>query len=1099
MKNTDLQDYVFTSKYANYLPHLKRRETWEEAVERVKQMHLRKYPYAKDLIDEAFQYYFARKVLGSQRAMQFGGTPIERVNTRIYNCAYSHCDRPRFFQEAFHNLLAGCGVGFSVQSHHIACLPELTERSGKSTIFCAPDSIEGWADSIGVLIESYMVPSSLFYGRPVGFDLSLIRPKGSPISSGSGKAPGPEPLREALSKIDSILHNAQSRKLRPIECYDIVMHASNAVLSGGVRRSATLCMFSPDDEEMLNAKTGDWVYSNPQRGRSNNSAVLVRGETTREQFARIMKSTREFGEPGFIWTPNREVGYNPCVSGDTRIATSFGLIRADDLEKDHFYDIDIFVDDRVGKDSLKKENLGTSVKTSSRVHMTKKDAEVFEIKTEHGISLKATSYHKFPVFGCEERKTLSELAIGDKLLIQSGKTCLGIGPGTFGDGFILGGVVGNGYVSLKEGEYTVGYDIWEYDFDQLELIRDMIFNMGFSQNKPNWSDQKTANVAKKRISVVAIRNRFKQLGIDNLLDIKNRVPECVWRGNSEFVKGYLNGLFFSDGSAQYSEDGRGKKATVSLRLNQSNLELLEDVQQLLLMFGVVSKIYKRRDSGKRSLPDGKGGKKDYFCKTNYDLIINRPNCITYLREIGLIGRKGDLLRKSLEQRGEDCNKPERFITKIVSIESKGREDVYCLHEPETNSFIANGIATGNCVEISMTGKTIDGRSGWQFCNLSTINGSLIEKPEDFMGACWAASVIGTLQAGYTDFPYLGSASEEITRREALLGVSITGIMESPEILFDPEIQRAGAEVVKSTNQIVAKVIGINQAARTTCVKPEGSSSAMLGTSSGIHPSHAKRYFRRVQANDNESVAQFYRSNNPEFVDRSVWSQTGTDLSLVFMAESKEGAILRGQIGAIDFLQKVKLTQNNWVEYGTNADLCFDPTIRHNVSNTVNVKPEEWDDVEDFIFNNQSHFAGISLLGSKGELDFNQAAFCEVLTSGEVVDKYGDGAILASGLIVDGLHAFGDLWVACDAVNGVVKIGQEAETSWVERAKKFANNFFEGDIQKMLYCLKEVNNFHKWCRLQSLRKPVDYTQMKEESNETNFMAEPACAGGACDLK
>lgn len=314
----------FYMGYSRWIDSLGRYETWEESVKRVMDMHREKYkhvmsPALEEMIAFAEQAYTEKRVLGAQRALQFGGDQIFKHEARMYNCSVSHCDRPRFFQECMYMLLCGCGVGFSVQRHHIAKLPLVRKRyEKKSRVFTVPDTIEGWADAFGVLLASYFVGGGRFpeyESCQVHFDLSKIRPKGA-IISGGFKAPGPDGLRTALVKCEELLDaligdSKEPVALKPITAYDFVMHMSDAVLSGGVRRSATICLFSKDDEEMLNAKTGDWFETNRQRGRSNNSVVLLRDEVTREEWATIMKSVKQVGEPGFIFTENTEFCYNP--------------------------------------------------------------------------------------------------------------------------------------------------------------------------------------------------------------------------------------------------------------------------------------------------------------------------------------------------------------------------------------------------------------------------------------------------------------------------------------------------------------------------------------------------------------------------------------------------------------------------------------------------------------------------------------------------------------------------------------------------------------------------------------------------------------------
>ena len=317
----------FYMGYSRWDDEKARYETWDESVERVMNMHRKKYEAVmtselEELIQFAETAYKEKRVLGAQRALQFGGEQLFKHNARMYNCSVSHCDRARFFQEAMYMLLCGCGVGFSVQTHHVKKLPKIHKRfDKKSKVFIVPDTIEGWADSFGVLLSSYFEDGGEFpefKGCKVHFDFSKIRPKGAEISGGF-KAPGSDGLRAALQKCEALLDAQigdakEAVAMKPITAYDFVMHMSDAVLSGGVRRSATICLFSKEDEEMLNAKTGDWYVTNPQRGRSNNSVMLIRDDVTRDEWANIMESVKQAGEPGFIFTENKEFCYNPCVN-----------------------------------------------------------------------------------------------------------------------------------------------------------------------------------------------------------------------------------------------------------------------------------------------------------------------------------------------------------------------------------------------------------------------------------------------------------------------------------------------------------------------------------------------------------------------------------------------------------------------------------------------------------------------------------------------------------------------------------------------------------------------------------------------------------------
>jgi len=320
-----MSESKFFMGYSRWLDDKERYETWDESVERVMDMHRNKYkdvmsPELEGLIQFAEDAYKDKNILGAQRALQFGGDQLFKHVARMYNCVSTHIDRPEAFQETMYLLLCGCGVGFSVQKQHISKLPNIKRRyDKKSKVFTVPDSIEGWADSFGVLLSSFFdgdAPFSEYKGCHVAFDFSKIRPKGSEISGGF-KAPGPDGLRQSLQKCEDLLIaeiESGQDKIRPIVAYDFIMHMADAVLSGGVRRSATICMFSKDDNEMMNAKTGDWFIKNPQRGRSNNSVMLLRDELDREEWSSIMESVKSYGEPGFIFTDNLEFTYNPLAN-----------------------------------------------------------------------------------------------------------------------------------------------------------------------------------------------------------------------------------------------------------------------------------------------------------------------------------------------------------------------------------------------------------------------------------------------------------------------------------------------------------------------------------------------------------------------------------------------------------------------------------------------------------------------------------------------------------------------------------------------------------------------------------------------------------------
>lgn len=306
-----LSQVTIFNKYAKYVPKEQRRETWEEIVGRNTLMHIKKYPQLEDEIKRVYkEFVLPKKVLPSMRSLQFAGLPIELNNSRIYNCAYMPVDHPAAFSETMFLLLGGTGVGYSVQNRHISQLPIVQGAKDRPRKFLVSDNIEGWADAVKVLLESY------FYGKSdPNFDFRDIRPKGARLITSGGKAPGPDPLRLCLDHIRGALNNAVGRYLTSLEVHDIQCHIADAVLAGGIRRAAMICLFDKDDMDMLTCKSGTWWELNPQRGRANNSAVLLRSEVTKDQFFsvwdRVINS--HAGEPGVYWTNDKDWGTNPCV------------------------------------------------------------------------------------------------------------------------------------------------------------------------------------------------------------------------------------------------------------------------------------------------------------------------------------------------------------------------------------------------------------------------------------------------------------------------------------------------------------------------------------------------------------------------------------------------------------------------------------------------------------------------------------------------------------------------------------------------------------------------------------------------------------------
>ena len=567
-----LSDITVYMKYARYLKKENRRETWEELVTRNKNMHLKKYPQLEEEIENAYKYVYDKKILPSMRSMQFGGKPIDVAPNRIYNCAYLPIDSWLSFSETMFLLLGGTGVGFSVQKHHIEKLPEIQKPlSKRKKRYLIGDSIEGWADSIKALMKSYF-----FGGTPLRFDFSDIRPKGSSLVTSGGKAPGPQPLRECLVKVEGILAEKENGdKLHPIEVHDIICHIADAVLAGGIRRAALISLFSADDEEMLAAKAGNWWEAEPQRGRANNSVVLLRHRITKEYFMDLWERVRasQAGEPGFYFSNDKDWGTNPC---------------------------------------------------------------------------------------CE--------------------------------------------------------------------------------------------------------------------------------------------------------------------------------------------------------------------------IALRP---------------------------------------------------------------------------------------YQFCNLTEVNTSDLEDQHEYEARARAASLIGTLQAGYTDFHYLRDIWQKQTEREALIGVSMTGIASGNVTSLNME---KAAQVVKKENSRVAKIIGIKSAARCTTVKPAGTTSLTLGTSSGIHAWHSDHYLRRIRVGKNEPIYTHLLIHHPELIEDDYFRSHDTAIITV-PQKAPEGAITRKE-STLQLLKRIKHVTESWVRPGTRRG-----QNTHNISATLSIRNDEWVDVGDWMWENREYYNGLSVLPYEDHT-YKQAPFEE---------------------------------------------------------------------------------------------------------------------------
>jgi hypothetical protein len=395
-----LSDITVYMKYAKYLPELKRRETWEEICDRNMNMHVKKYPQLEEEITNVYKnYVVTKKVLPSMRSLQFGGKSIELSNNRLFNCSFLPVNHYKAFSEMMFLLLGGTGVGFSVQKLHIKDLPVVRQPYTKRR-WLISDSIEGWADAVNTLVKAYMC------GKPEPiFDYMDIREKGATLKTSGGKAPGPEPLQHCLVNLNRIFKSVpDGKRLTPLQVHDVVCYIADSVLLGGTRRAALISLFDIDDQEMLNCKTGNWFNDNPQRARSNNSAVVVRHKVTKEDFEDLWEKIRTSGcgEPGFYFTNNAEWGLNPCKPLRSTILTPEGYITFEQALK---------------KDKLTVIGENGQHLSATKPFKTGTNREVMRVKLSNGCWLYGTPNHQHKIKNGEWVE-MKDLKTKDKLIIK---------------------------------------------------------------------------------------------------------------------------------------------------------------------------------------------------------------------------------------------------------------------------------------------------------------------------------------------------------------------------------------------------------------------------------------------------------------------------------------------------------------------------------------------------------------------------------------------------------------------------------------------------------------------------------------------------------
>lgn len=925
----EMSNFTFVTKYARYDEKKQRRETWDETVNRVEKMHLKKYSFLdeddKKEISKAFDLVREKKVSPSMRSMQFGGKAIEAHNARIYNCAVRHIDSIRSFSESFYILLCGTGIGYGITDKFLNRLPDLVnfnDKTGTIITYVVQDNIEGWADSLEALLNCYF-KNTAYSGRKIVFDYSKIRPEGAKLKIGGGKAPGYKGLKNFHNKVkkllDSIIEDKKQIRIKTIDVYDILMNAADAVLSGGIRRSACSVIFDINDKDMLNAKTGNWFKENPQRARSNNSVLILRNKISYEEFNKILLINKEFGEPGFVFANSENQLLNPCQPKWATVLTHDGIKKLENVN----------IGDEIWSETgwtkiIKKWSNGIK-----KVYQYQTTAGVFYGTENHKL---VSNGIKIEAKDCKSVDILSGFYDKDHHNIINAQDIMdGI---VFGDGSVH--KMSNNLVHLYIGKNDQDY----FNSEISDLI--IKYRPGLHSNAFAYEIQTT-------ITHDELPKTYERI-----------IPNRFFYGDKTKICSFLRGLYTANGSIC------GNRIT----LKGSSFKVIQQVNIMLSSIGIKSYFTSNKPK-KVKFSNG-----EYDCRESYDLNISIDK-EKFLKIIGFIQnykteKLNNLILNTKKRNFEKNN------YKIKDIKFVSEEEVLDISvDNHTHTYWTGGLNVSNCFEISFIPITEDGICGYQFCNLTSINGAKIDSFEKFKKFSAASALIGTLQAGYTKFPYLSHVSEQLCKEEYLLGCSITGMLDNPKILLNAEYQKMAAKIAVETNEIWAKKININKASRVTCVKPEGTNSIILMSGSGIHPHHAKKYIRRIQCNKLDNVYNFFKLYNEHACEASTWSENKTDDIISFPIEVDESAIVKTDLNAITHLELIKLTQENWVNIGT-TDTNKKP-IKNSVSCTIIIKEDEWEKVSKYLFENQDYFTAVSLIPDYGDKIYRQAPMEEIKT------------------------------------------------------------------------------------------------------------------------
>jgi hypothetical protein len=925
---TQLQKFQFYDKYSRFNYDLGRRETWIETVDRA-------VGYLAELSDNrlgAETYERIRRgildmrVMPSMRLLAMAGSAAKRNSIAIYNCSYQPVESIDSFVEALIISMSGCGVGFSVERQYVENFPRIKRQSGKAPMnYVVEDSAEGWADALRFGLQTW------FEGGDVRFDLSRLRPAGAPLRTKGGRASGPEPFRRMLDFVRTRLLARQGSFLRPLDAHDIMCAVGNAAVSGGVRRTAMISLFDYDDDEMRLAKSGDFERDNSQRWNANNSAVWNDNRLTQQEFMRHFMEMVESGrgEPGIFnrvaantLKPARraeaEFGTNPSLRRGTLVYTSDGIAPIEKLEGKQF----------------SVRNLRGEL-SPAECFLSGRNKPLFKVNLKGGHAYYATAEHKWPVLQPDHsvaKLTTFELKAGMYFPIIRPHSLDFGQEGDYEDGFLAGWLLGDGWMIRRgdNGKTQFGLILSEQDYEicfsqRLERkLRQIGSEAKFARRERDASVWYELNTQSEALEAWA--NSF---GIGPKAD---GLPKSVWTNASEdFRKGLVDGLFSSDGSVDLTR----QPGYSTITLVSAHCKLVEDMSALLGFYGIKTIITSKEDVSR--FPNGKDYTKKY---KRYDMRIAGLDNIGHFRSIFRLSHpdKQKKLATGKQRVKSDIRANAVVITSVEKTDL--REDVWDISVfDETHCFQLAHCITGNCGEINLR--------GWEFCNLTAAVARVDDTFESLKEKVELATLIGTIQSLATHFPGLRPMWKQNCEEERLLGVDITGQMDSP-VAQDARVKEQLRHFAVEVNRAAAAQLGINPSAAITCVKPSGNSSQLLDCASGLHARWAPYYVRNVRVAAHSPIYKVLRdAGAPMDPENGQTADSATTWVVHFPAKSPDGAITRNMRSAVEQCEFWLQNKLRWTE--------------HNPSATITYHPNEVIDLMKWVWEHRHQIGGLSFL------------------------------------------------------------------------------------------------------------------------------------------